>query len=43
MYVCLDQDIDAADSIELNFVVFIVSPVSHLDQVFSAREVFFVT
>ena len=42
MHVSLDEDVDAADAVELDLLVLVVAPVAELDEVCSAGVVFFV-
>jgi hypothetical protein len=34
--ICLDKNINAANTIQLDFFIFVVSPISKLDKIFSA-------
>jgi hypothetical protein len=40
--VCFDDDVDAADAVEWNALVFVVAPVAHLRHVFAVCGVLFV-
>lgn len=42
MHVCLHEDIDAPDSVKLNLVVLVVSPVAEFDEICSAGVVLLV-
>ncbi len=39
----LDQDIDAADTIQLDLLVLIIPPVAHLGEIYSLRIEFLVS
>lgn len=42
MHVCLDDDIDATDTVEMDFFVLVLAPVAHADEVFALGVEFLV-
>lgn len=43
MNICLHKDIDTTDAIELYFLIFVISPITHTGHVFSSSVILFVS
>jgi len=42
VHIGFDHNVDSADAIELNFIILVVSPITHARHVFAVRLVFLV-